>query len=109
MASESETMRGLVERLEGLIALKRGAPLHEESEVEARWIEEAIAALRAPSAEAKDAERYRYLRRRHVREWVSDMPENKGAPSLDIDFDAPGHDLDAAVDAAIAQQEASRG
>lgn len=57
---------------------------------------------------AKEAERYRFLRRRHVREWVSDMPENKGKPSLDIDFEAPGHDLDAAIDAAIAQQEASQ-
>lgn len=49
----------------------------------------------------KDAERYRYLRQHHVREWVSDMPENKGAPSLDLDFSAEGHDLDAAIDRAM--------
>ena len=50
-----------------------------------------IAALQA------DAERYRYLRDNCTRRWVSNMG---GADSLDIGFDAEGHDLDAAVDAA---------
>lgn len=55
MASESETVRAdLIDRLQSLVALKRGAPLHAESETEAAWIEEAIAALHTPSAEAKD-------------------------------------------------------
>lgn len=48
-----------------------------------------------------DAARYRYLRDNHMREWVSDMPHNKGAPSLDLDFSAEGHDLDAAIDRAM--------
>jgi hypothetical protein len=47
-----------------------------------------------------NAERYLWLRDNCKREWVSDMPHNKGAPSLDIDFSAPGHDLDASIDTA---------
>lgn len=49
----------------------------------------------------KDAERYRYLRKHHVREWISDMEHDRGAPSLDLDFSAEGHDLDAAIDRAM--------
>lgn len=49
----------------------------------------------------RDAERYRYLRESHVRKWVSDLPHNKNAPSLDLDFSAEGHDLDAALDRAM--------
>ncbi|WP_374012747.1 hypothetical protein [Pseudoxanthomonas koreensis] len=57
--------------------------------------------LRDTERDAKDAERYRYLRKHHVREWESDMPHDKGAPSLDLDFSAEGHDLDAAIDRAM--------
>lgn len=49
----------------------------------------------------QDAERYRYLRKHHTREWESDMPHDKGAPSIDLDFSAEGHDLDAAIDRAM--------
>jgi hypothetical protein len=48
-----------------------------------------------------EAARYRYLRDYCVVEWHSDMARDKGAPSLSIDFEADGHDLDAAIDAAI--------
>lgn len=51
----------------------------------------------------RDAGRYRWLERNRVREWESDMAHNRGAPSLDIDFEAPGHDLDSAIDAAMEQ------
>lgn len=51
--------------------------------------------------DAADARRYRYLRDHCKREWYSDMPHNKGAPSLDIEFEARGHDLDAAIDTAL--------
>jgi hypothetical protein len=61
------------------------------------------------SGEALDARRYRFLRDHCKREWVSDMPRDKGAPSLDIDFEAEGHDLDAAVDAAIAASAEGEG
>lgn len=57
--------------------------------------------LRDTEQDAKAAERYRYLRKHHVREWVSDMEHVKGAPSLDLDFSAEGHDLDAAIDRAM--------
>ena len=56
--------------------------------------------LRDTEQDARDAERYRYLREHHVRKWSSDMPHDKGAPSIDLDFSAVGHDLDAAVDRA---------
>ena len=67
--------------------------------------EEVIALTTRPTLEARDAvdaRRYRYLRDHCKREWYSDMPHNKGAPSLDIEFEARGHDLDAAIDAALA-------
>lgn len=53
--------------------------------------------------DSADAGRYRYLRKHHLREWVSDMPHDKGAPSLDLDFSAEGHDLDAAIDRAMSK------
>lgn len=52
----------------------------------------------------RDAERYQWLRANCVREWVSVMPDKAQAPTLDIGFTAPGHDLDAAIDAAIREQ-----
>lgn len=51
-----------------------------------------------------DATRYRWLKANCVREWKSDMPHDKGAPSLDIDFEADGHDLDAAIDTALTKE-----
>lgn len=45
-----------------------------------------------------DAMRYRYLRDNHVRLWES----QKGGPeTCDLDFTGKGHDLDAAIDAAV--------
>ena len=49
---------------------------------------------------AMDAARYRYLRDNHVQRWESVLPEKAGAKSLDLDFSAEGHDLDAAIDRA---------
>jgi hypothetical protein len=66
-----------------------------------RCADELLAILDAEGDVRKDAERYRWLRSNCKREWQSDMPHNKGAPSLDIDFSADGHDLDAAIDAAM--------
>lgn len=54
----------------------------------------------ALAAMMADAERYRWLRDNCVREWESDMDHDRGARSLDIDFDAPGWDLDSAIDTA---------
>lgn len=54
----------------------------------------------ALAAMVADAERYRWLRDNCVREWESDMDHDRGARSLDIDFDAPGWDLDSAIDTA---------
>ena len=49
---------------------------------------------------ATDAARYRYLRDNYVQRWESVLPEKAGAKSLDLDFSAEGHDLDAAIDRA---------
>lgn len=71
----------------------------------------AIADLARANVEGvADGERYRYLRKHHVREWESDMPHDKGAPSLDLDFSAEGHDLDAAIDRArgVRRDDAAR-
>lgn len=48
----------------------------------------------------EDAARYAYLRDNCKREWQSDMSHDRGKPSLDIEFEAPGWDLDAAIDTA---------
>lgn len=48
-----------------------------------------------------DSERYRYLRDNHTRKWVSKLPQNKNAQSIDLDFSGEGHDLDAALDRSI--------
>ncbi|MBB5885425.1 hypothetical protein DYQ93_11645 [Xanthomonas sp. LMG 8992] len=65
-----------------------------------------VAALNSQLQVAEDvrreAERYQWLKRNCVRAWESDMAHNLGAPSLDIAFDAPGHDLDSAIDTAMA-------
>ena len=53
------------------------------------------------AADKLDAARYRYLRDHHVVIWVSEMPLSKGAKSLDLDFSAEGHCLDAAIDRAM--------
>lgn len=58
-----------------------------------------------------DAERYRYLRQNHVSEYESETPYDMSSPSLDLDFSAEGHDLDAAIDRVrgAAAQEPSHG
>ncbi|MEN5181728.1 hypothetical protein ABE501_18355 [Comamonas testosteroni] len=54
------------------------------------------------AATIKRAARYCYLRDNYVREWVSRLESSKGKKTLDIGFEADGHDLDAAIDAAMA-------
>lgn len=85
--------------------------VYERSEVEALpasciadplYPQSALDALRGEVERLRaDATRYRWLKANCVREWKSDMPHDKGAPSLDIDFEADGHDLDAAIDTAL--------
>lgn len=64
----------------------------------------------APQAQpaALDAARYRHLRDNCVREWVSRLEATKGKKTLDIEFAADGHDLDAAIDAAMAAAQDKR-
>ncbi|MEJ5125811.1 hypothetical protein WH367_07105 [Comamonas sp. MYb21] len=67
-----------------------------------------ITAPQAQPADALDAEtikkaaRYDWLRDNHVRAWNSRLESTKGKKTLDIDFEADGHDLDSALDAAMA-------
>ncbi|TDS82581.1 hypothetical protein [Comamonas sp. JUb58] len=71
-------------------------------------IHQLYTAPQAQPADALDAEtikkaaRYDYLRENCVREWVSRLEATKGKKTLDIEFDADGHDLDIALDAAMA-------
>ncbi|WP_429949572.1 hypothetical protein ACQYWY_21675 [Comamonas sediminis] len=79
------------------------------------WLEEAgcdtpgaFPVYRLPQTnptDALDAKRYRYLRDNCVREWISRLESTKGKKTLDIDFEADGHDLDAAIDAALAKHK----
>jgi hypothetical protein len=95
-----------IKELRGLIAQWRATNCRTEAQdrvyrVCADQLEPLLAALLDElEALTADAERYRWLRDNCKREWESDMENDKGAPSLDIDFNAPGHDLDAAIDAA---------
>jgi hypothetical protein len=57
------------------------------------------------AANARDAARYRFLRDNCCRQWESVMG---GVDTLDIDFNAPGHDVDAAIDAAMFNQADAR-
>lgn len=60
------------------------------------WKQKYEAERTAREAAERDARRYRHLKDNHVRRWTSNMG---GPDSLDIGFDANGHDLDAALDA----------
>lgn len=53
-------------------------------------------------ANARDAARYRWIKRHYVRTWVSQLPGKKGAKSVELDFEAEGDDIDAAIDATMA-------
>lgn len=55
--------------------------------------------------DAKDAARYRWLRKHHEVVWESSMDKDLGARSVSIDFDAPGESLDSAIDAAMGAQK----
>lgn len=59
------------------------------------------------STDAKDAERWRWLKAERIQLW---RDSNTGAPvSCSFDFDEPGHDIDAAIDAAMQATSAEVG
>lgn len=58
-----------------------------------------------PKDTIQKAARYDWLRDNCVREWVSRLESTKGKKTLDIEFEADGHDLDAALDAALAKHK----
>lgn len=107
-------MSDIIDRLEALAALRRGAPLHDSSATEAAWLDEAISELARLRAEVEglraDAERYRYLRNRTP----ADVLEGRGSDAgcwIDCEDDdslelmlLTGDDADAAIDLARPQE-----
>jgi len=47
----------------------------------------------------KDAERYRWLKENHTQKWFD--KESRDPVSVEFDFEGDGHDIDAAIDAAM--------
>lgn len=105
MASESETMRREFEhcmRTNLSVSQLRSLP-------KSAWnLWQAACDRRTPSAEAKDASRYRWLRQ-HFRFANDSMHEIWFDASLEPNDSGVPEDLDQELDAAIAQQDAQRG
>lgn len=57
--------------------------------------------------DAKDAERYRWLRKHHTRKWFTTIGHQPS--TADFSFECEGHDIDAAIDAALTAALAARG